>query len=147
MAEILGVNVKRVKLTAFVFTSLIIGVQGALYAYYTGAIQGDDFTLNLTISYIAIVIIGGQGSVLGTVFGSIVVVGLPLFLQNLSTSLPTFPGSDLVFGSNIFNTENVIYGALIMIFVLFSPYGLARIVTRMAEYVRSWPYSRSRAAR
>jgi branched-chain amino acid transport system permease protein len=146
-AEILGVNVMRAKVEAFVITSFVIGLQGALFGYYTQVISSELFTLDLAITYIAIVIVGGMGSVVGTVLGTAAVVGLPFALQQFAIRLPTdFPGAHTVL-LHIFDVNNIAYGALIMLFLLFAPGGLVQLAGRLVDWVRLWPFSREKAVR
>jgi branched-chain amino acid transport system permease protein len=146
-AEIIGVNVTRAKVDAFVITSFVIGVQGALFAYYTQVIQNTLFTFDLAILYISIVIIGGMASTFGTVLGTILVIGLPYFLQSLAAQLPPdFPLSHLLL-LHIFDIQNITYGLMIMGFLLFAPYGLVQLWNRGVSFVRLWPFSKERAAR
>lgn len=146
-AEIIGVNVMRAKVDAFVISSFVIGVQGALFAYYTQVIQNTLFTFDLAILYISIVIIGGMASTLGTVLGTILVIGLPYFLQSLAAQLPPdFPLSHLLL-LHIFDIQNIAYGLMIMGFLLFAPYGLVQLWNRAVSFFRLWPFSKERAAR
>jgi branched-chain amino acid transport system permease protein len=145
-AEIIGVNVTRAKIEAFVISSFMIGVQGSLLAYHLGVIQGTIFTFDVAVLYISIVIIGGMGSVLGTVLGTVAVIGLPYFLDQISRNLPSdFPGSQLL-QFHIFDLQTILYGALIMIFLLFAPYGLVQIWHGLLRSIHLWPFSRERSA-
>jgi branched-chain amino acid transport system permease protein len=141
-AAILGVSVARTKIAVFVATSFIIGVQGVLYAYFTRIIQVDGFSFDLAIQYIAIVIIGGQASVLGTVFGAIFVEGLPYVLQDWAGRLPSgFPGVNEI-NNHIFDVQNIVYGLLIIVFLLWAPGGLIELWERAGRRVRAWPFKR-----
>jgi branched-chain amino acid transport system permease protein len=146
-AEILGVNVTRAKLDAFVITSFVIGVQGSLFAYYTQVISSELFTLDLAITYIAIVIVGGMGSVTGTVLGTLAVVGLPFVIQQVAIQLPPEFTPAHILLLHIFNVNAIAYGALIMLFLLFAPGGLVQLLGRLVNWVRLWPFSRERAVR
>jgi branched-chain amino acid transport system permease protein len=140
-AEILGVNVARTTITVFALTSFVIGVQGVLYAYNIQDIQYTQFTFDLAVQYIAIVIIGGQGSVLGVIFGTVFIVSLPVILQHLANAIP----ASLPFGNyiitHIANIEEVIYGLLIVFFLLVAPGGLVEIWERCLRRFRRWPLS------
>jgi branched-chain amino acid transport system permease protein len=141
-AEIMGINVMRAKVEAFVISSFMIGVQGALFAYYTQVIQNTLFTFDLAILYISIVIIGGMGSAFGTVLGTILVVGLPYALQMLAAQLPPeFPLSHLLL-LHIFDIQNIAYGLMIMGFLLFAPQGLVSLWGRAVGIFRLWPFSK-----
>jgi len=134
-AEVLGVRLMRAKLLAFVISSALIAVQGALFAYYVGILQYETFAFDMVIQYIAIVIIGGLGSIPGTVVGATLVVSLPYLLRSLSENLK---GSDGIAGfvdDNIFNIQRFTYGALIVVFLLFFPDGIESIVRRVWQWL------------
>ena len=140
-AEILGVNVARTTIVIFVLTSFMIGVQGVIYAYNVQCIQYTQFTFELAIKYVAIIIIGGQGSVLGVIFGTIFIVALPVILQQISFHLPaSMPGGHF-FILHVANIEKVIYGGLIIFFLLAAPGGLVEIWERTFKRIRMWPLS------
>lgn len=146
-AEIIGVNVMRAKVDAFVLSSFVIGVQGALFAYYTQVIQNELFTFTMAILYISIVIIGGMGSTFGTVLGTILVVGLPYLLQSVSQQLPPDSALSHLLLLHVFDVENMVYGLLIMGFLLFAPLGLVQLWSRLVSVFRLWPFSKERTVR
>lgn len=129
-AEVLGVRVARAKLSAFVISSVMISVQGALFAYYLSTLQYTVFDLNLAIQYIAIVLIGGLGSAGGTAAGTVLIVALPYVLQSLSSQFSAGSGFGKWLSVNIFDLENLIYGALIVVFLLYLPDGLESFTRR-----------------
>lgn len=143
-AEILGVPVARYKINAFVFTSAIIGVQGALFAYYIGVVNYDAFNLNLALSYVAMVIIGGLGSHVGAIYGAIFVTALPYLLTRLFDALPQALASP--FERWTFELQAGIYGLLVILFIVFEPRGIAEITRRLRKYFVLWPFSRERLA-
>jgi branched-chain amino acid transport system permease protein len=146
-AEIVGVNVIRAKIDAFVISSFMIGVQGALFAYYTVVVQNTLFTFDLAILYISIVIIGGMGSAFGTVLGTILVIGFPYFLQTIAQQLPPDSAVAHLLVLHIFDLQNIGYGLMIMGFLLFAPYGLVQLWRRGVSVFTLWPFSKERAAR
>jgi branched-chain amino acid transport system permease protein len=143
-AEILGVPVAMYKIKAFTFTSAIIGVQGALYAYYIGVVNYDSFTLNLALSYVAMVMIGGLGKHVGAIYGAVFVTALPYLLTRLFEQLPSGIASH--FERFTFELQAGIYGLLIILFMLFEPRGIAEITRRVRQYFVLWPFSRERLA-
>jgi branched-chain amino acid transport system permease protein len=143
-AEILGVPVARYKISAFVTSSTIIGVQGALLAYFIGAVSYDMFTLPVALSFVAMVIIGGLGSHVGAIYGAIFVTALPFLLNNLFTLLPQ--GISPWLSSAAFDVQTAIYGLLIILILIFEPRGIAEITRRIREYFMLWPFSRARLA-
>jgi branched-chain amino acid transport system permease protein len=143
-AEILGINVPRYKILAFTITSAMIGFQGALFAYYLRTVEMETFNLNLSIDFIAMIIIGGLGSAHGAIFGAVLVYGVPFYISQLSDSLPRdWFITDLI-GSDIFNINRIIYGLAIIGFLLFEPAGLAQIWARVKTWFSLWPFSRER---
>lgn len=143
-AEIIGVNVARYKVLVFGVSSLLIGFQGALYAYYVRVVDIETFSLELAITYIAMIIIGGLGSVLGAVLGATFVTALPFAVRELATRVPEWvPGSAVVEG-NIFHLQTGIYGVFIIGFLLFETRGLAGIWKRVHTYYQLWPFSYER---
>src|SRR5437764_5043337 len=112
-ADILGVSVKRQKLLVFALTSFIIAAQGAMFAYYLGVATSEAFTFDLAVQYIAIIVIGGSGSVLGSVFGAAFVVGLPYAVIEVFKMLPHRLGTSLT--GRLFDIQTIIYGVAIVI--------------------------------
>jgi branched-chain amino acid transport system permease protein len=118
IAPSLGIPVARYKVVAFMISSALISMEGALAAHLSGYVTSDSFTLAVAISYLAMVMIGGQDSILGSVIGAIVVIGLPYLTQNVMSGIA---------GSSQYAPQfsEVLYGALIVIFILYSPGGIA----------------------
>ncbi|MPY91703.1 MAG: branched-chain amino acid ABC transporter permease [Acidimicrobiia bacterium] len=143
-AEILGVNVPRYKILAFTLSSAMIGFQGAIFAYYLRTVEMETFNLNLAIDYVAIIIIGGLGSVHGAIFGAILVYGVPFYVSQLSGSLPRDSWLNELLGADIFNVNRIIYGLAIIGFLLFEPAGLAAIWARVRTWFSLWPFTRER---
>lgn len=135
-AAILGVNVTRTKMVAFVVTSMIIGFQGAVYAYYLGVVTYESFHLDVAVQYIAMIMIGGVASVAGSILGAIFVIILPFLVQGLVPSLPDwFPFID-VLERNVFAIQLVIYGLAIILFMLKIPKGLVYAFKRLGLGLR-----------
>jgi branched-chain amino acid transport system permease protein len=143
-AAILGVNVTRMKLAVFAVTSMIIGLQGALYAYYVGVVSHEAYTLDLTIQYVAMIIIGGLGSILGSVLGAIFVTAVPFVVREVVPLLPSwFPGQELI-ADNTFAVQSMIFGLSIIVFMRVAPQGLVQVWRRLGRYGRSWPFGHDR---
>lgn len=143
-AEIVGVPVARYKITVFAATSAIIGIQGALLAYYVGAVSYEMFPLSLALAYIAMVIIGGLGSHVGAIYGAIFVTALPYVLTALFAGLPEGLATRL--NQSAFDVQAGIYGLLVIVVLLVEPRGLAEVTRRLREYFVLWPFSRARLA-
>jgi branched-chain amino acid transport system permease protein len=144
-AEALGVSVKQAKVSAFTITSAVTAFAGALSAYYVGTVSFESYTLGLAIAYLAMIIVGGIGSVLGSVLGAAFITLLPYVLDQL------FLVADLKFRPNILaGIHQIVFGTLIVAFLLFEPRGLAEIWRRVRIAASNWPFqyrSASRAAR
>jgi branched-chain amino acid transport system permease protein len=140
-AEIIGINIFRYKLYAFAISSFYAGVTGVLESYYLGIANYEQFQIDVSIDYLAMVIIGGLGSVLGSVYGAVFVTLLPivtrLFLEQFGGVL--FPGADLL--NVIPNLRLVIFGGLIIFFLVVEPEGLNRLWRNIRNYFRVWPFS------
>lgn len=141
-AMILGVNVARSKVLAFAVSSGMICAMGALVAYWTSTVTNDSFTLELAIDYAAMIIIGGLGSVTGAILGAFFVTLLPTVIQQAvqgaATSLPGFAALTGAQGS-LFNL--IVYGLLIVLFLILKPDGLAGIWADIKRFFAKWPYS------
>lgn len=142
-AEIIGVNIFRYKLLAFAVSSCYAGVAGALWTYYLRIANYEHFTLVVSIQYLAMVIIGGLGSVLGAVLGAIFIKLLPIALDITVVGV-----SENVFGVSyggvadfLANFQLVVFGGLIILFLAVEPQGLARLWGNVKRYFRLWPFS------
>ncbi|WP_342115813.1 branched-chain amino acid ABC transporter permease [Pseudoduganella sp. OTU4001] len=133
-AEVIGIRLMRTKLLAFAVSSFYCGVAGALYAYaYLGTVEPEAYNLDLSFRILFMIIIGGVGSVLGSFLGSAFIVLLPVFLNILAhgLALPTTVASNL---------ELMVFGALIIFFLIVEPHGLARLWQIGKEKLRLWPF-------
>ena len=133
-AEVIGFRPMRTKLLAFAVSSFYCGVAGALYAYaYLGTVEPEAYNLDLSFRILFMIIIGGVGSVLGSFLGAAFIVLLPVWLNILAhgLSLPTSVASNL---------ELMVFGALIIFFLIVEPHGLARLWQVGKEKLRLWPF-------
>ncbi len=135
-AEVIGVDPARYKLLAFAVSSGFVGLAGALTAYWTQILTWERFTLDVSILYLAMIIVGGLGSISGAVYGAAFMIALPAYLQQLSFR---FQG-DSFFVRNLPALQLLIFGATIVLFLIFEPKGMARIWQRMKDYFRLWPF-------
>src|SRR6476469_1275453 len=138
-AEVIGIRPMRAKLLAFAVSSFYCGVAGALFAYaYLGTVEPEAYNLDLSFRILFMIIIGGVGTVLGAFLGSAFIVVLPIalnigvaFLDNtLHLNVPSSVGSNL---------ELMVFGGLIIFFLIVEPHGLARIWQITKEKLRLWP--------
>ena len=137
-AQVIGVSLFKYKLLAFSISSFYAGIAGGLMAHHSRILFSDAFTLLVAIDYLAMIIIGGMGSILGSIFGAIFMTLLPEILKLTATSLSgVYPQS---FGL-IASARDVIFGLAIITFLIFEPEGLARIWMRIRTYWQLWPYA------
>lgn len=133
-AEVIGIRPMRTKLLAFAVSSFYCGVAGALYAYaYLGTVEPEAYSLDLSFRILFMVIIGGLGSVLGSFLGAAFIVLLPIVLNNLAHVLQI----STAVASNL---ELMVFGALIIFFLIVEPHGLARLWQIAKEKLRLWPF-------
>lgn len=134
-AEALGVSVKRAKLSVFALTSAVVAFTGALWAYYVGTVSFESYNLGLAITYLAMIIVGGIGSVLGSVLGAIFITLLPYCLDKAFLALDF-----KIAASQLAGIHQVAFGVLIVTFILFEPRGLAEIWRRVRSAAADWPF-------
>ncbi|HEX2154011.1 MAG TPA: branched-chain amino acid ABC transporter permease [Acidimicrobiia bacterium] len=165
-AEVLGVDEVRYKALAFAISSFFAGVGGALLASYFGSRIPEAWDLLLAVEIIAIILIGGAGSTAGVLLGAFFVIGLPRAVENLTTWLAGLTDSEGAVGSianffistgptdfgllgtaaigpglSVFQFNLLLYGALIIVFLLFEPLGLFGIWLRVRNYWKGWPFT------
>lgn len=136
VAEALGIGIARYKLLAFVITSAITAMAGALFAYYRGFVSIEAFSLYLTIQYVAMIIIGGMGSLLGALLGALFVTLFPYVIEGAMAALP---GADRLAGS-VFAVNYAAFGIVMILFLVFEPQGLVGIWRRVRNYFLLWPF-------
>jgi branched-chain amino acid transport system permease protein len=141
-AEAIGVRLAHYKVLAFVLSSSLGATAGALYASYQRYIHPGEFSLTLSITYIAIIVVGGVGIVFGSVIGAIFITAVPRLIEEISPSLP-FVATDTGGGGfmTVFSLNQAIFGLLIIIFLVLEPRGLAAMWLRLRLYFRAWPFS------
>jgi branched-chain amino acid transport system permease protein len=127
VAQALGIPVARYKLLAFVVSSSMTAVGGALFAYYRGFVSIEAFSLYLSIQYIAMIIIGGMGSLIGALLGAAFVIIMPYAIE---TAVLTIPNATQYVGS-LFAIIYSAFGMLMICFLVFEPNGLIGILKRM----------------
>lgn len=139
-AAVIGIRPMYAKLSAFAVSSFIIGVAGALWAFvYLGAWEPSAFSVDYSFRLLFMVIIGGLGSIIGSFFGAAFIVVLPIALNQL---LPMLAG---VFGieistAGIAHAELMIFGGLIVWFLIVEPHGLAKLWSTAKQKLRLWPF-------
>ena len=116
------------------------GIAGALYAFaYLGTVEPEGFNLDLSFRILFMVIIGGAGSILGSFLGAAFIVLLPIFLNTIAHPLEQTLGLTLPPGL-MSNLELIVFGSLIIFFLIVEPLGLARLWQIGKEKLRLWPF-------
>ena len=135
-AAVIGIRPVHAQLTAFAVSSFIVGVAGALWGFvHLGAWEPAAFGIDKSFQLLFMIIIGGLGSIVGSFFGAAFIVLLPLLLNHvphwLGLPLSTATASHL---------EHMIFGALIVFFLIVEPHGLARLWSTARQKLRLWPF-------
>jgi branched-chain amino acid transport system permease protein len=135
-AEVIGIRPVYAKLTAFAVSSFFLGMAGALWGFvHLGSWEPSAFGINLSFNLLFMIIIGGLGSILGGFLGSAFIVILPLVLNQI----PGWLGIPIS-TATIAHLEAMIFGALIIFFLIVEPHGLARLWSIGKEKMRLWPF-------
>jgi branched-chain amino acid transport system permease protein len=140
-AEIIGINIFRYKLLAFAISSFYAGVTGVLYTYYLGVANYEQFQINVSIDYLAMIIIGGLGSVLGSIFGAVFVTLLPIAIRYAMEAFGGLLFSEASVRNIIPNLRLILFGGLIIMFLVVEPEGLNRLWRNIRNYFRVWPFA------
>jgi branched-chain amino acid transport system permease protein len=136
-AAVMGIEVGRYKVLAFALSSGLVGLAGALMAHYRTIVTWERFTLDVSILYLAMIIVGGLGSVAGSIYGAAFMNLLPAALQQFGRAVRIqFP----VISRELPAIQLGVFGLVIVLFLLFEPRGLARIWQRTKDYFRLWPF-------
>jgi branched-chain amino acid transport system permease protein len=129
VASALGIDVQRFKLLAFVVSATMTAVAGALFAYFRNFVSIDAFSLYLTVQYLAMIIIGGMGSILGALLGAGFVILFPYAIEAIAALLPAR------FGDMVFALDYAAFGVVMILFLLLEPAGLMGIWHRVRNSV------------
>jgi branched-chain amino acid transport system permease protein len=167
-AEVMGVPEFKYKMTAFAASSFLAGVGGILFASLAGKLPATQWNLTLSVEFIAILLIGGVGTVTGVLFGTFFVILGPNLVEEFTVWLSDRSGQGGVVGTiadmiltegpgdrgpvsiatqtpgyplNVFDWNLVIYGVLIIVFLIFEPLGLYGIWVKVRNYWKRWPFS------
>lgn len=167
-AEVMGIPERKYKLIAFAGSSFFAGVAGAVFASFVGKLPPEQFDLILSVEFIAILLIGGAGTTAGTLIGTFFVVLSPRFVEEFAGWMGGQAGKggawgefwDLLvsrdpaddglvstadiapgFALPVNRLDEVIYGSLVVVFLLFEPLGLYGIWVKIRNYWKGWPFS------
>ena len=139
-ASVIGIPMMKTKLLAFAISSFYCGVAGALYAYtYLGTVEPEAFTLDLSFRVLFMIIIGGVGSILGSFLGAAFITVFPIML-NVASGWAAHLFNTEISHALVSNLELIIFGGLIIFFLIAEPLGLARLWQIAKEKMRLWPF-------
>ncbi len=139
-AAVMGIDLTRTKILAFAVSSFYAGVAGALLFTVTGFVNAASFNLLLSITYIAMVVIGGAASIAGSIMGALFITLLPRIIDALGDVLPFFETASTGLLSTA-QLERIMFGLLIVAFLILEPLGLNGIWIRIRNYWKAWPFS------
>lgn len=140
-AEVMGVSLLRTKTLAFTISSFYAGIAGALLSIVIGRISPETWNFFLSIDFLAVVFIGGLATITGSIMGAIFVVMLPKLVNALTGFLPIDPGVGQGGLLNVFELQTIIFGVLIVVFLIAEPRGLYGLWIRLRNYFKAWPFS------
>jgi branched-chain amino acid transport system permease protein len=141
VAEALGINIGAYKLLVFVISSAVTAMAGALFAYYRGFVSVEAFSLFLSVQYVAMVIVGGIGSLLGALLGAAFITIFPYVIE---MALLALPGAQRYAGV-LFAINYAAFGLVMILFLIFEPLGLVGIWQRIQSYFLLWPFRHRQA--
>ena len=135
-AAVIGISIPKTKLLAFGISSFFLGIAGSLWAFtYLGTVEPHGFDLTRSFQILFIIIIGGMGSILGNFLGAAFIVLLPILLSNISMNLL----AGAIDSGQLENFQKLIFGALIIFFLIKEPQGLAKVWQTFKQRTRVWP--------
>lgn len=136
-AELIGINIAGYKVLSFTISSFYAGIAGCLFAHYTAYITPENFNVAVSIEYIAIIIMGGLGTIVGTLFGAMFITLIPEGIRMVTDLLrETYP----ILAERFVYFRLGIFGTIIVCFLVFEPQGLYGIWRDVKNYFKTWPY-------
>lgn len=136
-AELMGVNLFRTKILAFMISSWFAGIAGGLWVHFTKVVTPESFPLGLSIQLLAMIIVGGLGTIQGTLYGTVFVALVPEGLRSLA-QLAQRVSPDAM--SWFHPMKDIVFGAMIVGFLVFEPHGLAEVSNRIRRFFALWPF-------
>ncbi|MEW6097893.1 MAG: branched-chain amino acid ABC transporter permease [Pseudomonadota bacterium] len=134
-AEVLGIPLLRYKLLSFAVSSFYAGLAGGMWAYFFRVVTPESFPLIMSIFFLAAIIVGGMGTILGSILGAVFMTLVPEVLKLVVGWLP-LANATLVLSP----VRTIVFGALIVGFLLFEPHGLAEVWRRTRRFFHLWPF-------
>lgn len=141
-AEVMGVSLLNAKRLAFTVSSFYAGIAGALLTVVVGFTTPERWNLLLSIDLLAVVLIGGVATTTGPIIGAAFVVLMPRLIENFAGSIPfisTTVGGGGIF--DVFQFQRLLFGAMIVLFLVLEPRGLFGVWIRVRNYFKAWPFS------
>lgn len=138
-AEILGISLLRYKLMSFAISAACCGLAGALMAYFFARVLPEQFELLLSLQLVAALVVGGMGRTMGPVFGVLVIVMSP---ELLKVVLSAIAGDSIDAAQFRAPLQEIIFGLLIIGFIMFEPLGMTQISDRVFRALNRWPFAR-----
>ena len=137
-AEVMGIDLFKYKVLAFFVSSFFVGIAGALLGHYTMIVSPELYSISVSIEYLAMILVGGLGSVFGSLYGAVFITLMPVVLRSIVDVLSgTFPGLEGV----LVGMREVVFGIVIILFLVYEPDGLNKIWSNIKNYFRLWPFS------
>jgi branched-chain amino acid transport system permease protein len=137
-AEVMGVPVGRYKVLAFSIACGLAGFSGALQAHYRTVVTWENFEFPTSFTFVAMIIVGGLGSVSGAVYGAAFMTWIPAYIQKTGRTLQDTDFKFLI--EELPAVQVTLFGLILVVFLLFEPRGLARLWGRAKDYFRIWPF-------
>ncbi len=137
-ASVIGVNVFRHKLLAFAVSSFFVGLAGGLIAFYRNIVSWERFTLETSIIYLAMIIVGGLGTIRGSLLGAALITLLPAAINNVGRALQ---GSAPALAAVLPHVQQAVFGLVIILFLVFEPEGLSKMWRNVKDYFHVWPFA------
>ncbi|WP_293446734.1 branched-chain amino acid ABC transporter permease [Planktotalea sp.] len=138
-AEILGISLLRYKLMSFAISAGYCGLSGALGAYFFARILPEQFGLDLSLELVAALIVGGMGRTLGPLFGVVVVLLVP---EMIKITMSGATGGSLEWARYTAPLQEIVFGLLLVFFLLKEPLGINQITDRILRSANRWPFAR-----
>jgi branched-chain amino acid transport system permease protein len=140
-AEVMGVGLTKYKVIAFTVSSFYAGIAGALLSTVTGFIEPGSYNLLLSVQFLAMILIGGLATLSGSLLGAGFVVLLPRVVEEFPRFLPFVTAESTGGFLTTFQLQTIIFGALIVVFLIAEPRGLFGLWVRIRNYWKAWPFS------
>ncbi|MGB3413462.1 MAG: branched-chain amino acid ABC transporter permease [Microbacteriaceae bacterium] len=138
-AEVIGVSLSRTKTLAFAVSAGYAGIAGALFSMVIGRIAPEQWNILLSINFLAVIFIGGLATISGSIIGAVFVVLLPKLLELVAPAIPFLTGEGGLL--TLFQLEKILFGILIVVFIVIEPRGLYGLWLRIRNYFKAWPFS------